>query len=151
MCQSSARHFVSKNTKCLYCPPSTHAWCLPWGMDKTRSLDRCQLLFLCIFRKTSLPHVAFLALMTGMTTVQMVAALGGRKREMNVTMNWFCQAHAAYKCVRSYFYLQIIARCDEQNIWTWNTHCSIRNTRLLPKRLVNYTFLWEKMLSASSY
>jgi hypothetical protein len=60
----------------------------------------------------SLSHVAFLALMM----VQMTAALGGRKREMNMTMNWFCQAHAAYKHVRSYFYLQIIARCDEQNI-----------------------------------
>jgi hypothetical protein len=54
--------------------------------------------------------------MIGMMTVQMATALGGRKRELNMTMNWFCQAHAAYKRVKSYFYLQSNARCDEQNI-----------------------------------
>jgi hypothetical protein len=40
----------------------------------------------------SLPHVVFLALMAGMMTVQVAAALGGRGR-WNMTMNWFCQAH----------------------------------------------------------
>jgi hypothetical protein len=64
----------------------------------------------------SLPHVAFPALMTGMMTLQVAAALGGRKRAMNMTMNWFCQAHAAYQLVRSYFFLQSAARCGEQNI-----------------------------------
>jgi hypothetical protein len=43
-------------------------------------------MLLCIFRKTSLPHVAFPTMMTGMMTVQVAAALEGRK-EMNVTMN----------------------------------------------------------------
>jgi len=60
--------------------------------------------------------MAFPALMTGIMTMQVAAALGGRKREMNMTMNWFCQAHVAYKLVRSYFYLQSIDRCHDQNI-----------------------------------
>lgn len=60
--------------------------------------------------------MAFLVLMTGMMTMQVGGALGGRKREINMTMNWLCQAHAAYKLIRSYFYLQSTVRCEEQNI-----------------------------------
>jgi len=93
-----------RNTKFLYYPPDKHAWCV-----------------LCVFRKMSLPHVAFPAMMSGMMTMQVAATLGGRKRDISMTMNWFCQAHAAYKLVRSYFYLQSIVRCHEQNIWTWNS------------------------------
>ena len=129
----------------LYYPPNTHAWCHPWGLNQARSLERCQLLFLFVFRKMSLPHVAFPALMIWYDD----RAGGGcieRKRAMNMTMNWFCQAHAAYKLVRSYFYLQCIVKCDEQNVWTWHSHCSIWNTRLLTKQLSITDFFGKKFI-----
>jgi hypothetical protein len=64
----------------------------------------------------SLPHVVFPVLMTCVMTMQVIASAEGRQREMNVTMNQFCQAHAAYEIVRSFFYVQSIGGCDEQNI-----------------------------------
>ena len=132
-----------RNTKFLYYPPNTRAWCLPWGVDKARGLEICWLLFLCVFRKTSLPHTTFPALMTGMMTVQ----VAGRKRKVNMTMNRFCQAHAAaYKLERSFFYVHSTGRCDEQNIWTWNSHCSIRNTRLQTKQLSITDFFGKNVI-----
>ena len=127
-----------RNTKFLYYPPNTRAWCLPWALDQA-SLERCQLLFLHVSRKMSLPHMAFLAMMTGTMTMQVAAALGGRKRGMNMTMNWFCQAHAAYK-------LLFAEHCQ---VW-WTEHLNLEFTLFHLKHktsnytVVNYRFLWEK-------